>query len=83
MEPPTAREVVARLEQSGFVYVGCRGDHRKYRKDGRTVIVPGNSASISRRDLAKRQAPSRVVTSGGHGNLRPPSTREDAHEIHL
>ena len=41
MEPPTAREVVARLEQSGFVYVGCRGDHRKYRKDGRPVIVPG------------------------------------------
>ena len=50
MEPPTAREVVARLEQSGFVYMGCRGDHRKYRKDGRTVIVPGNSASISRRE---------------------------------
>lgn len=35
MEPPTAREVIARLEREGWAFVGCTGDHRKFRKDGR------------------------------------------------
>lgn len=39
MEPPTAREVIARLERDGFKRVGCTGDHRKYRKGSRTVTV--------------------------------------------
>ena len=32
MEPPTAREVVARLEREGWAFVGC---------NGRLVVVPG------------------------------------------
>lgn len=42
MEPPTTREVIARLERDGFERVGCTGDHRKYRKGNRTVTVSGN-----------------------------------------
>lgn len=41
MEPPTAREVIRRLLQDGFVLVGCVGDHRKFSNGIRTVIVPG------------------------------------------
>lgn len=41
MEPPTAREVIARLEREGWARIGCTGDHRKYRKDGRLVVVSG------------------------------------------
>lgn len=41
MEPPTAREVIAHLEREGWTFVGCTGDHRKFRKDGRLVVVPG------------------------------------------
>ena len=41
MEPPTAREVIARLERDGWAQIGCTGDHRKFRKDGRLVVVPG------------------------------------------
>lgn len=41
MEPPTVREVIARLRADGFAYVGCCGDHRKFRKGCRVVILPG------------------------------------------
>ena len=41
MEPPTAREVVARLKREGFEDLGFTGDHRKFRKDGRLVVVSG------------------------------------------
>lgn len=45
MEPPTAREVIARLKREGFLYVGCVGDHRKLVGQGRIVIVPGKLGS--------------------------------------
>lgn len=41
MEPPTAREVIARLLREGYVLVGCAGDHRKLTDGTHVVIVPG------------------------------------------
>jgi predicted RNA binding protein YcfA (HicA-like mRNA interferase family) len=33
-------QVIKGLEANGFKFVKQRGSHRKYKKDGRTVIVP-------------------------------------------
>lgn len=33
-------QVIKGLEGNGFRFVKQRGSHRKYKKDGRTVIVP-------------------------------------------
>lgn len=41
MEPPTAREVIARLLREGYVLVGCADDHRKLTDGTHVVIVPG------------------------------------------
>jgi predicted RNA binding protein YcfA (HicA-like mRNA interferase family) len=40
--PPELRpeQVIRVLEGNGFRFVKQRGSHRKYKKDGRTVIVP-------------------------------------------
>jgi predicted RNA binding protein YcfA (HicA-like mRNA interferase family) len=40
--PPVLRpeQVIKGLEGNGFRFVKQRGSHRKYKKDGRTVIVP-------------------------------------------
>jgi predicted RNA binding protein YcfA (HicA-like mRNA interferase family) len=40
--PPVLRpqEVIKGLEVNGFHFVKQKGSHRKYRKAGRTVIVP-------------------------------------------
>ena len=40
--PPVLRpeQVIRGLEGNGFVFVKQRGSHRKYKKGGRTVIVP-------------------------------------------
>jgi predicted RNA binding protein YcfA (HicA-like mRNA interferase family) len=40
--PPVFRpeEVIKGLMGNGFVFVKQRGSHRKYKKEGRTVIVP-------------------------------------------
>jgi predicted RNA binding protein YcfA (HicA-like mRNA interferase family) len=35
-----AEQVVKGLSGNGFRYVKQRGSHRKYKKNGRTVIVP-------------------------------------------
>jgi predicted RNA binding protein YcfA (HicA-like mRNA interferase family) len=33
-------QVIKGLEGNGFCFVKQKGSHRKYKKDGRTVIVP-------------------------------------------
>jgi len=40
--PPVLRpeQVIKGLEGNGFRFVKQRGSHRKYKKDGRIVIVP-------------------------------------------
>ena len=35
-----SRKLVKRLLADGFVLVAIKGSHHKFRKDGRTVIVP-------------------------------------------
>jgi predicted RNA binding protein YcfA (HicA-like mRNA interferase family) len=35
-----SRKIVKRLLEDGFECVSVRGSHHKYRKNGRTVIVP-------------------------------------------
>ncbi|MDO5043085.1 MAG: type II toxin-antitoxin system HicA family toxin [Slackia sp.] len=41
MQPPTYREIVARLRREGFVKVAQVGSHVKYVKGGLVVIVSG------------------------------------------
>ena len=40
--PPVLKpeQIIKGLEGNGFRFVKQRGSHRKYKKDGRTVIVP-------------------------------------------
>ena len=40
--PPVLKpeQVIKGLEGNGFHFVKQRGSHRKYKKDGRTVIIP-------------------------------------------
>ena len=40
--PPILRpeQVIKGLERNGFLFVKQRGSHRKYKNNGRTVIVP-------------------------------------------
>ncbi|MCL2165842.1 MAG: type II toxin-antitoxin system HicA family toxin [Clostridiales bacterium] len=40
--PPVLRpeQIIKGLEGNGFRFVKQRGSHRKYKKNGRTVIVP-------------------------------------------
>ena len=40
--PPVLKpeQIIKGLEGNGFRFVKQRGSHRKYRKNGRTVIVP-------------------------------------------
>lgn len=35
-----SKKIVKRLLAEGFIEVGGKGSHRKYRKGGKTVIVP-------------------------------------------
>lgn len=35
-----SREIVRRLKRGGFMLVSVSGSHHKFRKDGKTVIVP-------------------------------------------
>ena len=35
-----SRKIVTRLLADGFVLVGAKGSHHKFRKEGTTVIVP-------------------------------------------
>lgn len=52
----SSRLIVKRLLDEGFELVGTKGSHHKFRKDGRTVIVPhprkdlplGTARSIAR-----------------------------------
>lgn len=38
------KEVIELLEKNGWHYVGSRGDHHKYKKEGAEflIVVPGN-----------------------------------------
>ena len=40
--PPVLRpeQVIKVLEKNGFIFIKQRGSHRKYKKGGRTVIIP-------------------------------------------
>ena len=40
----TVKDVIGLLERDGWHYIGTRGDHHKYYKQGarRPIIVPGN-----------------------------------------
>ena len=40
--PPILKpeQIIKGLEGNGFLYVSQKGSHKKYRKDGRTAIVP-------------------------------------------
>ena len=51
-----SRRIIQRLKDEGFELVAVRGSHHKFRKDGKTVIVPhpkkdlpvGTARSIAR-----------------------------------
>ena len=35
-----SKRIIKRLKDEGFDLVGIRGSHHKFRKDGKTIIVP-------------------------------------------
>jgi len=42
----SSKEIVHALQKKGFVYMSQKGSHVKFRKLGRTVIVPANRKEI-------------------------------------
>ena len=52
----SSKKIIQRLEADGFALVSIKGSHHKYRKNGRTIIVPhpkkdlplGTARSIAR-----------------------------------
>jgi len=52
----SSKKIIQRLQADGFALVSIRGSHHKYRKNGRTIIVPhpkkdlplGTARSIAR-----------------------------------
>jgi predicted RNA binding protein YcfA (HicA-like mRNA interferase family) len=51
-----SRRIIERLRRDGFELVSVRGSHHKFRKDGKTIVVPhpkkdlpaGTARSIAR-----------------------------------
>ena len=37
---PSSRDIIKFLEKNGFLFVPQKGSHRKYKNQGRIVIVP-------------------------------------------
>ena len=37
---PSSRDIIKFLEKNGFLFVSQKGSHRKYKNQGRIVIVP-------------------------------------------
>jgi len=37
---PSSNKIINTLLRKGFLFVSQRGSHRKYQKEGKTVIVP-------------------------------------------
>jgi predicted RNA binding protein YcfA (HicA-like mRNA interferase family) len=56
MVPTNSRDILRRLTSEGWELVSSRGSHHKFRKDGRTLVVPhpkkdlplGTARSIAR-----------------------------------
>jgi len=52
----SSKQIIKRLQKDGFELASIKGSHHKYRKDGRTIIVPhpkkdlpiGTARSIAR-----------------------------------
>jgi len=59
----SSKHIIAVLQKHGFVQTGQKGSHRKFSKDGHTVIVPdprkeipmGTFASIVRQSGLKKE----------------------------
>lgn len=43
-----SRKIVKRLKKEGWELVGVRGSHHKFRKSGKTVIVPHPKKDLPR-----------------------------------
>ncbi len=42
----SSRQVVKVLENNNFIFISQRGSHLKFRKNGKTVIVPAGKREI-------------------------------------
>lgn len=42
----SSKEVVQVLQKKGFIYISQKGSHAKFRKAGKSVIVPANRKEI-------------------------------------
>ncbi|MBM3297720.1 MAG: type II toxin-antitoxin system HicA family toxin [Candidatus Aminicenantes bacterium] len=59
----SSKHVIAVLQKHGFVLIGQRGSHKKFRKESHTVIIPdprqeiprGTFASILRQSGLKKE----------------------------
>jgi len=42
----SSKQIISVLEKQGFVFVSQKGSHKKYRNNGRVVIVPDPKREI-------------------------------------
>ena len=62
-ETLSSREIIRVLNEHGFIFVSQKGSHKKFKKNGRIVIVPdpkkeipkGTFASILRQSGLKKE----------------------------
>lgn len=56
--PKKIRQLIAELEAHGFILKTTRGDHRKYEKGGRVVMISGGKGddALKYQEKAVRQA---------------------------
>jgi len=43
---PSSQKIINALLKNGFIFISQRGSHQKYRKEGKTVIVPSPRKEI-------------------------------------
>jgi predicted RNA binding protein YcfA (HicA-like mRNA interferase family) len=43
---PSLQKIINTLLRNGFIFISQRGNHQKYRKDDKTVIVPAPRKEI-------------------------------------
>jgi len=48
----SSKEIIRVLKQNGFKYISQKGSHKKFKKDGKIVIVPDPKKEIPRGTFA-------------------------------
>ena len=49
MQPPTYREIIARLQKDGFELTRQRGSHKTFSKDEKRVTISGQGSKVPKK----------------------------------